>query len=75
MVAKLAGIEGFENARFEPVGIADSAGEVHQFHFRTHLFGTGVALDAFELRDGEPAGYEFRSLENPRTTCSSFWAG
>ena len=65
MVAKLAGLEGFENARFEPVGIADSAGEIHQFHFRTHLYGTGVVLDAFELRDGEPAGYQFEVIGKP----------
>ena len=65
MVAKLAGLEGFENASFEPVGIADHAGEIHQFHFRTHLFGTGVALDAFELREGEPAGYQFQIIGRP----------
>ena len=65
MVAKLAGLEGFENARFEPVGITDGAGEIHEFHFRTHLFGTGVALDAFELRDGAPAGYQFEIIGEP----------
>lgn len=65
IVAKLAGLEGFENARFEPVGIADGSGEIHQFHFRTHLFGTGVALDAFEIRDDEPAGYQFEIIGKP----------
>jgi hypothetical protein len=30
------------------------------------LFGTGVALDAFELRDGQPAGYEFQIIGNPK---------
>ena len=48
-----------------PVGIADSTGEIHQFYFRTHLFGTGVALDALELRDGEPAGYQFEIIGTP----------
>jgi hypothetical protein len=38
---------------------------LHEFHFRTHLFGTGVALDAFELRDGEPAGYSFQVIGEP----------
>ena len=42
LVAELDGLDGFENARFEPVGLADCAGEVHQFHFRTRLFGPGV---------------------------------
>lgn len=65
MVAKLAGLEGFENVVLDPVGISDSTGEVHQFHFRTHLFGPGVALDAFELRGGEPAGYQFQIIGEP----------
>jgi hypothetical protein len=65
MVAKLAGLKGFENIALDPVGITDSAGEIHQFHFRTHLFGPGVALDAFELRGGEPAGYQFQIIGEP----------
>ena len=40
-------------------------GKLREFHFRTHLFGTGVALDAFELRDGEPAGYSFQIIGEP----------
>jgi len=64
-VAKAAGLEGFEHARFEPVGLADCTGEVHEFHFRTHLFGPGVVLEAFELRDGRPAGYQFKIIGNP----------
>src|SRR6266581_5595404 len=31
-VAKAAGLEGFEHAKFEPVCLADCAGEVHEFH-------------------------------------------
>jgi hypothetical protein len=65
LVARLAVLERFENARFEPVGIPDTAGEIHQFHFRTNLFGTGVALDAFEIRDGGPAGYQFQIIGAP----------
>lgn len=64
-VAKTAGLEGFEHARFEPVALADSTGELHEFHFRTHLLGPGVALDAFELRDGGPAGYFFQIIGAP----------
>ena len=64
-VAETAGLEGFEHAKFEPVGLADCTGEVHEFHFRTNLFGTGVALNAFELRDGNPAGYQFQIIGNP----------
>ena len=65
-VAKIDGLEGFEHVKFEPVGLADCTGEVHEFHFRTHLFGTGVALDAFELRDGRPAGYYFQIIGDPK---------
>lgn len=44
------------------MGLADCTGEVHTFHFRTHLFGMGIALEAFELRDGQPAGYRFQII-------------
>jgi hypothetical protein len=64
-MAEAAGLEGFEHADFEPVGLTDCQGELHQFHFRSHLFGTGVALDAFELRNGEPAGYSFQIIGDP----------
>jgi hypothetical protein len=42
------------------VGLADCTGEIHEFYFRTHLLGSAVALYAFELRDGHPAGYQFQ---------------
>ncbi len=65
-VARLNGLEEFDNFRLEPVGITDCAGETHQFHFRTRLFGSGVALDAFELREGNPAGYRFQIVGDPQ---------
>jgi hypothetical protein len=64
-MAEAVGLEGFEHVRFEPVGLTDCAGEVHEFHFRTNLFGPGVAIDAFELRDGHPAGYQFQIIGDP----------
>ena len=64
-MAELSGLDEFENFRLEPIGITDCAGETHQFHFRTRLFGTGVALDAFELRGGDPAGYQFQIVGDP----------
>ena len=64
-MAKLDGWDRFEHVTFEPVRLADCVGETHEFHFRTHLFGTGVALDAFELRDGHPAGYQFQIIGDP----------
>ena len=65
-VAKSDGLDKFEHVRFEPVELADCTGEAHVFHFRTRLFGPGVALDAFELRDGYPAGYQFQIIGDPQ---------
>ena len=64
-MAEVMGLEGFDHANFEPVGLTDCAGEVHEFHFRTNLFGPGVAIDAFELRNGLPSGYQFQIIGNP----------
>src|SRR5437867_2937802 len=64
-VAKRAGLKDFEHVRFEPIGMTDASGRAHEFHFRAHLFGTGVALDAFELREGHPAGYQFKVIGDP----------
>ena len=58
-------MDGFENAKFEAVSLSDCTGVVHEFHFRTRLFGPGVAIDAFELRGGYPAGYQFQIISNP----------
>lgn len=65
-MAELDGLDRFEHFNFEPVRLADCTGENHEFHFRTHLFGAGVALDAFELRDGHPAGYQFQLIGDPK---------
>jgi hypothetical protein len=64
-IAKSGGLDKFEHLNFEPIRLEDCTGEPHDFHFRTHLFGTGVALDAFELRDGHPAGYQFQIIGDP----------
>lgn len=63
--ATAAGLDDFEHVDFEPVRLTDSAGKPHEFHFRTLMFGVGVALDAFELRDGNPAGYQFQVIAEP----------
>ena len=64
-VAKRIGLEGFQNVRLEPVGMIDSAGETHQFHFRTRLTGQHISLEAFELKEGNPAGHQFQILGDP----------
>ena len=64
-VAARSGLEDFENIQFKPMGLTDRQGQEHEFHFRTHLLGGIVSLEAFELRDGDPAGYEFQIIGNP----------
>lgn len=50
---------------FEPVRVVDARGVEHEFRFRTRLFGPGMAIDALEFRDGNPAGYEFCVIGEP----------
>ncbi|NRF72243.1 hypothetical protein HLB44_35190 [Aquincola sp. S2] len=64
-VAERAGLDDFKHVRFEPIEMSDASGRAHEFHFRARLFGSGVALDAFELRDGHPAGYQFQGIGEP----------
>mgnify|MGYP003553133904 FL=1 len=63
--ASRLGLQGFEHVVFEPVRMVDGRGAEHEFRFRTRLFGPGMAIDAFELRDGSPAGYEFQVIGEP----------
>jgi hypothetical protein len=65
--AEVDGLDRFEHLQFEPVKIADRRGRNHTFHFRTHLFGPGVSIDAFELRRGSPAGYRFQVIGDPES--------
>ena len=53
----------FQHVNFEPVEMADAAGKSHRFHFRLHLLGDRVSLEAFELKDGAPGGYQFQMLD------------
>ena len=63
--ASQLGLQGFEHVGFEPVCMVDARGAKHEFQFRTRLFGRGMAIDAFELRDGCPAGYRFQVIGEP----------
>ena len=48
------------------MSLPDSTGKAHEFHFRTNLFVPGVGIDAFELRDGQLAGYSFQIIGDPK---------
>ena len=63
--ASRLGLQGFEHVDFEPVCMVDARGVKHEFQFRARLFGPGMAIDAVELRDGSPAGYEFQVIGEP----------
>jgi hypothetical protein len=60
-VATAGGVD-FAHVQFEPLEIPDVVGETHRFHFEIRLLGDRVALEAFELVDGAPGGYEFQVL-------------
>ncbi len=63
--ASRLGLQGFEHVVFEPVRMVDGRGAELEFRFRSWLCGTGLAIDAFELRDGSPAGYRFQVIGEP----------
>lgn len=64
-VASLHGMEDFEDVQFEPIGLTDCNGALHEFHFQTRLLGHIVSLEAFELKDGDPGGYKFQLVADP----------
>ena len=64
-VAKRSGLDDFENVELKPIGLTDCKGKRHQFHFLTRLLGDILSLEAFELRKGHRAGYQFQLLGTP----------
>ena len=64
-IAKHAGIEDFDNSSIDPISIVGADGINHEFHFQTRLLGDIVSLEAFEVKDGAPAGYQFQLIADP----------
>ena len=62
-VARRSGLD-FAHVSFQPVEIIDAAGVEHRFHFKLRLLGDRVSLDAFELIDGAPGGYQFQAIDD-----------
>jgi hypothetical protein len=52
----------FSHVQFDPLEMPDAAGKTHRFHFEVRLLGDRVALEAFELVEGAPGGYQFQVL-------------
>jgi hypothetical protein len=57
-----AGEINFSHVKFEPLEMSDVAGQGHRFHFEVHLLGDRVSLEAFELVNGAPGGYQLQML-------------
>ena len=68
-MAQLADVHAFEHPEFTPVRLADADGVVHEFHFRSLLFGDQLSLEAFELASGDEdcAGFRFQLLGDPQS--------
>ncbi|MDH6147320.1 MULTISPECIES: DUF7686 domain-containing protein [Paraburkholderia] len=68
-MAHLADVDAFEHPEFTPVRLADADGVVHEFHFRSLLFGDQLSLEAFELISGNEdcAGFRFQLLGDLRS--------
>lgn len=64
-VAARAGLPHFQNVRLEPVAVSDCDGITHLFHFRVRLQGNLLSLEAFELHDGVPSGYQLQLIGDP----------
>jgi len=52
----------FDHPDFQPVTLTDANGETHEFHFTTRLLPIAISIEALEIRDGNPAGYEFQVM-------------
>ena len=68
-MAHLADVHAFEHPEFTPVRLPDADGVVHEFHFRSLLFGDQLSLEAFEFAsaDEDCAGFRFQLLGDPQS--------
>jgi hypothetical protein len=64
-MARRCGVESFEHVRLEPAVMADRSGTTHEFRFHKSLLGDIVSIEAFELKSGDPAGYQFQIIGDP----------
>lgn len=52
----------FQHPNFQPILLQDVDGDSHEFHFRTRVIGVGISIEALEIKDGKPEGYEFQVI-------------
>jgi hypothetical protein len=49
----------FDHPDFQQVTLRDADEEPHEFHFTTRLLPNGISIQALEIKDGSPQGYQF----------------
>jgi len=64
-IAKRSGMDDFDNSQLEPISIKGADGLIHEFQFQTRLLGGILSLEAFEMKDGSPTGYQFQLIAEP----------
>jgi hypothetical protein len=65
-MARHAGLDDFAEVKFEPIQLSDANGAVHEFRFRSLLFGDKLSLEAFDVTiEEQPSGYRFQILGDP----------
>ena len=52
----------FDHASLQPITVSDVNGQPHIFHFRHSVCPVGLTLEAFEIKKGNPGGYELQVL-------------
>lgn len=64
----------FDQVDLAPVTLKDVDGQDHTFHVQSRLAPTGHVLEAFEVREGAPAGYRFAVLGDFEADAMSLFA-
>ena len=65
-MAHQVGLDDFGELKFKPVHLTDANGILHEFHFRSLLFGDKLSLEAFDAAsEEESSGYRFQILGDP----------
>ena len=62
-IAERADVD-FKHPEYLPMTLVDTEGTEHEFHFNTRLLGDKVAIDAFEIKNGEPRGHRFQIIDD-----------
>lgn len=55
----------FEHTNFQPITLQDRDGMSHEFKFVVRLLGAIVSIEAYEMINGEPDGYQFSVIGDP----------